>query len=39
LRQIPEPNEIADCVVFLASDLSRVVTGQCLDVNGGEFTH
>lgn len=39
LRKIPEPNEIADSIVFLASDLSRVVTGQCLDVNGGEFTH
>jgi len=39
LRRIPEPNEIADSVVFLACDLSRVVTGQCLDVNGGEFIH
>lgn len=39
LRHIPEPDEIADCVVFLASDLSRVVTGQCLDVNAGEYTH
>jgi NAD(P)-dependent dehydrogenase (short-subunit alcohol dehydrogenase family) len=39
LRRIPEPEDIADCVVFLASDLARVVTGQCLDVNAGEFTH
>jgi NAD(P)-dependent dehydrogenase (short-subunit alcohol dehydrogenase family) len=39
LRRIPEPDDIADCVVFLASDLSRAVTGQCLDVNAGEFTH
>ena len=39
LRRIPEPEDIADCVVFLASDLSRAVTGQCLDVNAGEFTH
>ena len=27
--------EIAGAVVFFASDLSRVVTGQTLDVNGG----
>jgi NAD(P)-dependent dehydrogenase (short-subunit alcohol dehydrogenase family) len=39
LRHIPEPDEIAESVVFLVSDLSRVVTGQCLDVNAGEFTH
>jgi enoyl-[acyl-carrier-protein] reductase (NADH) len=24
-------------VVFLASHLARAVTGQCLDVNAGEF--
>lgn len=39
LRRLPEPDEIADAVVFLASDLARAVTGQCLDVNGGEFHH
>jgi NAD(P)-dependent dehydrogenase (short-subunit alcohol dehydrogenase family) len=39
LRHLPEPDEIADAVVFLASDLARVITGQCLDVNGGEFHH
>ncbi len=39
LRRLPEPDEIADTVVFLASDLARIVTGQCLDVNGGEFHH
>jgi NAD(P)-dependent dehydrogenase (short-subunit alcohol dehydrogenase family) len=39
LRRLPEPDEIADAVVFLASDLARVITGQCLDVNGGEFHH
>jgi hypothetical protein len=26
-------------VVFLASDLARAITGQCLDVNCGEFHH
>jgi NAD(P)-dependent dehydrogenase (short-subunit alcohol dehydrogenase family) len=39
LRRLPEPDEIADAIVFLASDLARAVTGQCLDVNGGEFHH
>jgi NAD(P)-dependent dehydrogenase (short-subunit alcohol dehydrogenase family) len=37
LRRLPEPDEIADTVVFLASDLARAITGQCLDVNAGEF--
>lgn len=39
LRRLPEPDEIADVVVFLASDLARAVTGHCLDVNCGEFHH
>jgi NAD(P)-dependent dehydrogenase (short-subunit alcohol dehydrogenase family) len=37
LRRLPEPDDIADVVVFLASDLARAVTGQCVDVNAGEF--
>jgi NAD(P)-dependent dehydrogenase (short-subunit alcohol dehydrogenase family) len=37
LRRLTEPDEIADTVVFLASHLARAVTGQCLDVNAGEF--
>ena len=39
LRRLPEPDEIADAVVFLASPLARAITGQCLDVNGGEYHH
>lgn len=39
LLHIPDSDEIADTVVFFASDLSRVVTGQALDVNGGHFFH
>lgn len=39
LRRLPAPDEIADTAVFLVSDLARAVTGQCLDVNGGEFHH
>jgi enoyl-[acyl-carrier-protein] reductase (NADH) len=26
-------------VVFLASPMARAITGQCLDVNGGEYHH
>lgn len=37
LGRLAEPDEIADTIVFLASDLARAVTGQCVDVNCGEF--
>jgi NAD(P)-dependent dehydrogenase (short-subunit alcohol dehydrogenase family) len=39
LARLPEPDEIADAVLFLASPLSRAITGQCLDVNCGEYHH
>jgi len=39
LGRLPEPDEIADAVLFLASPLSRAITGQCLDVNCGEYHH
>jgi NAD(P)-dependent dehydrogenase (short-subunit alcohol dehydrogenase family) len=39
LRRLPEPDEIADAVVFLASGMARAITGQCLDVNSGEYHH
>jgi NAD(P)-dependent dehydrogenase (short-subunit alcohol dehydrogenase family) len=39
LRRLPEPDEIADAIVFLASDRARAITGQCLDVNCGEYHH
>jgi enoyl-[acyl-carrier-protein] reductase (NADH) len=39
LRKLPEPDDVADAVVFLTSDLARAVTGQCLDVNSGEHHH
>jgi len=39
LNHIPTSAEIAGAVVFFASDLSRVITGQALDVNGGHFFH
>jgi NAD(P)-dependent dehydrogenase (short-subunit alcohol dehydrogenase family) len=37
LHHIPDSAEVADAVVFFASDLSRAVTGQSLDVNGGHY--
>jgi NAD(P)-dependent dehydrogenase (short-subunit alcohol dehydrogenase family) len=37
LRRLPTPDDIADAVVFLASDRARSITGQTLDVNGGRW--
>ncbi len=37
LREIPPQDDIANSVVFFASPWSRVITGQTLDVNGGEY--
>ena len=39
LGRLPEPDEIADAVLFLASPLARAITGQCIDVNCGEYHH
>jgi NAD(P)-dependent dehydrogenase (short-subunit alcohol dehydrogenase family) len=39
LHHIPDSAEIADAVLFFASDLSRAITGQALDVNGGQYFH
>jgi NAD(P)-dependent dehydrogenase (short-subunit alcohol dehydrogenase family) len=39
LGHIGEPNDVAGCVVFLASDLSKYCTGVTLDVNGGMLIH
>ncbi|MGQ7848547.1 SDR family NAD(P)-dependent oxidoreductase [Granulosicoccus sp. 3-233] len=38
LQCIPElilPSDIADCALWLASDAARMVTGQCIIVDGG----
>ena len=39
LARIGEPNDVAGCVLFLASDLSKYCTGITLDVNGGMLIH
>jgi NAD(P)-dependent dehydrogenase (short-subunit alcohol dehydrogenase family) len=39
LHHIPTSEEIARSVVFFASDLSRSITGQTLDVNCGRYFH
>ncbi|MDN3027294.1 SDR family oxidoreductase [Streptomyces sp. S.PB5] len=36
-RRMGRPADVADVVAFLASDDSRWVTGQCIDVSGGSF--
>lgn len=33
--RLGEPEDIADCAVFLASDDSRYITGEILKVDGG----
>ena len=38
LKRGGQPEEVADAVIFLASDLSRYITGQVLQVDGGMLT-
>jgi NAD(P)-dependent dehydrogenase (short-subunit alcohol dehydrogenase family) len=35
--RLAEPNDIADVVVFLATDAARFVVGQLIHVNGGDY--
>jgi 2-hydroxycyclohexanecarboxyl-CoA dehydrogenase len=34
-RRVAQPAEIADAVLFFASDMARYITGQVLSVSGG----
>jgi NAD(P)-dependent dehydrogenase (short-subunit alcohol dehydrogenase family) len=39
LRRIPQIDEVANAVLFLASDQASAITGQSLDVNSGHYFH
>jgi NAD(P)-dependent dehydrogenase (short-subunit alcohol dehydrogenase family) len=39
LRKLGSPRDVAGACLFLASDLSRFVTGATIDVNGGLHIH
>ena len=39
LAEIPTDGDVADAVVFFASDRARMITAQTLMVNAGEFPH
>ncbi len=39
LNRIGEPDDVAGCVVFLASPLAKYLTGVTLDCNGGMLIH
>jgi 3-oxoacyl-[acyl-carrier protein] reductase len=37
LKQLMDPNDIAEAVRYLSSDRSRMITGETIRVNGGQF--
>ncbi len=37
LGEVPPQEDIAEAILFFASGMSRMITGQSLDVNGGEY--
>ncbi len=39
LKRLPTSEDIADAAIFLASPMASAITGQCLDVNCGEYHH
>jgi NAD(P)-dependent dehydrogenase (short-subunit alcohol dehydrogenase family) len=39
MKRAGEPNEVAPCFLFLASDDANYMTGQVLHPNGGEIVN
>ena len=39
LHRLGTPNDIANCCLFLASDLASYITGETIHVNGGLYIH
>lgn len=37
LRRLGEASDVADALVFLASDLAAYMTGTCVEISGGKF--
>jgi len=37
IGRLGEPEEVARCVVFLASDEAGLITGSTLTANGGQY--
>jgi 3-oxoacyl-[acyl-carrier protein] reductase len=35
MNRLGEPSEIADLIIFLSSDMSKYITGQVVEINGG----
>ena len=36
LRRMAEPDDVADGVLFLVSDMAAMITGPVLDIDGGQ---
>lgn len=39
LGRLGVPEDIANCCLFLASNLSNYITGETINVNGGLYIH
>lgn len=37
MKRVGDPQDVADTALFLASDMSSYITGQCINVNGGMY--